>query len=312
VIAFGASMTSPETYLRCAKPGIELAVEHDSQVFAHQAAGTLARAYNLILDEVAPLGELEALVLVHQDLEIVDRELCAKVREALADPAVGIVGCLGAIGVEGIAWWEGSITWASSIYRYGDAGGGDMPALAWNGDAPPPYVRTGEVDTLHGCLLVLSPWVVRNVRFDEALGQRHGIDFDLCRQVRAAGRKVVTADLEAVHHHSLHLVVDNEPWMAAHMRAAEKWDGEDHDWRARARRAEAEAAAARLLVASKQYQADALVKQHARELAAVTDTLSWRLTEPLRRLNALRRRARARRDGAARVGAARPPTAVAR
>ena len=30
----------------------------------------------------------------------------------------------------------------------------------------------------------MSPWAVRNTRFDESLGQFHGYDFDICMQVR--------------------------------------------------------------------------------------------------------------------------------
>jgi hypothetical protein len=294
MIAFGCSMTVPESYERHARPGIELAAEPDSQVFAYQAAGSISRSYNLILDKAAGAEDLEALVLVHQDVEIVDRELCPKLRDALRDQEVGVVGSVGAVGVHSIAWWEGSLTWASSVYRYGDAGGGEMPAVRWNGDAAPPYVGTGEVDSLDGCLLALSPWTVRNLRFDESLGQLHGFDFDFCQQVRAAGHKVVTADLQVVHHHSLHLVTDNEPWVAAHIRVAEKWDAEERDWKRRARTAEAEAGAARLLVASRQYQGDAIEKEFELRLNEVTQSLSWRITAPLRRLNAARRTMRRR------------------
>ena len=61
-----------------------------------------------------------------------------------------------------------------------------MPgALAGPQRGPPP----AEVDTLDGQLLVLSPWAVRNVRFDESLLLGHGYDLDFCLQVRAAGRK---------------------------------------------------------------------------------------------------------------------------
>src|SRR4029079_10042948 len=84
---------------------------------------------------------------------------------------------------------------------------------------------TGAIETLDGCLLVLSPWVVQNVRFDESLGQLHGYDFDFCLQVRAAGRRVVTADVRPIHHHSVSLVNDPGCWVEAHMRVAEKWDG---------------------------------------------------------------------------------------
>ena len=43
----------------------------------------------------------------------------------------------------------------------------------------------------------------RDLTFDEALGRQHGYDFDFCLQARAAGKKVMTADLRVVHHHSL-------------------------------------------------------------------------------------------------------------
>ena len=105
--------------------------------------------------------------------------------------------------------------------------------------------------------MVLSPWAVRNVRFDESLDPLHGYDFDYCLQLRAAGRKVVATDLAAIHHRPADLVLDPEEWVEAHMVAAEKWDGETVDWKDRARRAEAEAGVARLASASKLLQANA-------------------------------------------------------
>ena len=51
------------------------------------AAGTIFASYNALLDRAAEHDDLEALVLVHQDAEIVDAGLlCAKVRAALARP----------------------------------------------------------------------------------------------------------------------------------------------------------------------------------------------------------------------------------
>jgi hypothetical protein len=301
MIVFASSITDPDLYRRCAEPGVRVAAERDSEVIANAAAGSLFRSYNLILDSVAGRDDLEALVLLHQDAEIVDPEFCAKLRRALADPDVGVVGCVGAIGVRSIAWWEGSVTWASFTHRYGELGGGELPAFSWNGSEMPAYARTGEVDTVDGFVLGLSPWVVRNIRFDESLGQLHGYDFDFCLQVRDAGRKVVTADFKVVHHHSLDLISEPETWIEAHMRVAEKWDGRmphvgeaGGDWKQRARRAEAEAAATRALAVSTQLRADARERQLQRDLEETTGSISWRLTEPLRRANALRRRLRRR------------------
>src|SRR5205085_5644484 len=81
-----------------------------------------------------------------------------------------------------------------------------------------------EVDTVDRVLLVLSPWVVRHLRFDEALGPRHGYEFDLCRQARAAGRKVIVENLAVAHARPLGVIDDPEAWIEAHVRAAEKWD----------------------------------------------------------------------------------------
>jgi hypothetical protein len=289
MIVFASSITSPETYERCAGPGIRRAAEPDSEVVAYQAAGSIFRSYNLILDQAAKRDDLEALVLVHQDAEIVDPDFCPKLRRALDDPRVGVVGCVGAVGVRSIAWWEGSVTWASFTHRYEENGGGELASLTWNADDVPSFAHTGEVDTVDGFVLALPPWTVRNIRFDEALGQLHGYDFDFCLQVRAAGRKVVTEDLRTVHHHSLDLVSDPQTWIAAHMRIAEKWDGQSPgvgeaggDWKHRARRAEAEASVARTETLAAMLQADARLNE-------VTRSASWRLTSPLRRLNALRK-----------------------
>jgi hypothetical protein len=58
MIAFGSSMTSPEAYERFAKPGIARAAEPDSEVFAYQAAGSISRSYNLMLDKAAAQDDL--------------------------------------------------------------------------------------------------------------------------------------------------------------------------------------------------------------------------------------------------------------
>jgi hypothetical protein len=302
VIAFGCAITAPDVYDRHARPGIERAAEPDSPVLAYRATASIFRSYNILLDRAAAMDGLEALVLVHQDTEITDGDFCAKVRAGLADPEVGVLGCVGAVGVRSIAWWEGSVTWASFVHRYGELGGGDLPGFAWDTGTAPPFARTGEVDVVDGFLLALSPWVVRHVRFDETLGQLHGYDLDFCLQVREAGRTVRTTDFHAIHNHALELVSDPEGWVEAHVKVARKWqdrmpgigDG-GGDWEQRARRAEAEAEAARASAVSHQLRYDARERQFQRELDEMRTSIGWRLTEPLRRANHLRRRLRERR-----------------
>ena len=126
-----------------------------------------------------------------------------------------------------LAWWEGAITWASLTQRYEEFGGdGEIPGISWSTDGRPSYARTGEVDAIDGCVIVLSPWAVRNLSFDERISGRHGYDVDICLQARAAGKQVVTADLRVIHHHSLELLGDPEGWIQTHMALADKWEAQ--------------------------------------------------------------------------------------
>jgi hypothetical protein len=292
MIAFGCSVAESDAYRRYAEPGIQRASEPDSEVFAFASVGSIFRSYNLLIDAVADRDDLEAFVIVHPHGEIIDPDFCAKVREVLSDPEVGVVGCAGATRVETIAWWEGSVVAAPIVQRYQEHGGGELPAFSWTEAAAPP----AEVEVVDGFLLVLSPWAVRTVRFDETLGLGHGYDFDYCRQVRAAGRKVVAADLHAVYYRSLELISDLDLWVEAHMKVAEKWDDRTTDddpnseaWKERARRAEAERESARAIAYGYSLGTDARVLELERALEEVTETLSWRITEPLRRVNHWRR-----------------------
>jgi hypothetical protein len=299
MLVFGCAVTSPELYESHARLGIELAREDDSELMVIGSAGSIFRNYNLILDKVSQRDDVEALILLHQDAEIVDPGFSSKVRAALADPQVGLVGCAGAIGVRSIAWWEGSVTWASFTHRFNDGAGGDVPALSWQSEHTPSYAHTGEVDAIDGFVMALPPWTIKNLRFDEALGRFHGYDFDFCLQVRAAGRKVVTADLKVIHHHSLELINDVDGWVEAHIRMAEKWESRfpevgagAGDWKERARRAEAQIAAARLLG----YGAEQIWSSRTTSLEAALESMrtsaSWKVTAPLRAAKHFLRRRR--------------------
>ncbi len=263
-------------------------------MFLYSTAGTVAATCNLILDRAAAIEDLEALVLVHEDAEIVDGEFGEKLRRAFADETVGIAGCVGARAAHGIAWWDPSLTWSSARYRYEELGGGE---LRWPGRDEAIEWEPGSVDTVYGVLLAFSPWAVRNLRFDESFGSIYGYDFDICAQARAAGKKVLAVDLDVVHHHALQILAEEGLFAAAHIHAAEKWDHvelSDAEWRVRARVAEADAGAARLLAASTLLQVDATETYLDRRLDEIRASRSWRWTEPLRRGNALARRARTR------------------
>jgi hypothetical protein len=293
VIAFATTISEPEAYERFAAPGIALAAEPDSEVYAFASVGSICRSLNLLLGAAAARDDLEALIIVRQDTQLSDAGICRAVRRVLTDPDVGVAGCMGATGFQGIAWWEGSVSCGPVAHRYYKHGGGEFAGFPWAAGSAP----LGEVDAVDGCVLAMSPWVVRNVRFDETLNPSHGYDVDFCRQVRSAGRKVVTAELAVTRHHSLELIGSPELWIESHVRFAEKWndgaaDGSpgDEDWTVRARRAEAERDAARTVAYSNALRLDARLLPLERQHDMLTESLSWRLTAPLRRLNQLRRR----------------------
>jgi hypothetical protein len=293
MIAFGSVIADAEAYRRFAEPGIRRAAEPDSELLVFGAVGSACRSYNLLLDAAAAHDDLEALVIVEARAEIADAAFCARAREALSDPEVAVAGPIGARDVRTVAWWEGEVSSAPLVHRYYEHGGGEMDGYGWARPSAP----LGEVDALDGFLLVLSPWAVRSLRFDESLHTGLGYDLDYCLQARAAGRRVVTADLRVIHHRALELVPENEIWVEGHIQLAERWDGrwpgregEEVDWQRRARRAEAEREAARTVAYSSALQLDAQVLALERELAAMTDSPSWRLTAPLRWANRMRQR----------------------
>ena len=155
-----------------------------------QSAGSVFRNYNLLLDKAAAHDDLEALVLLHQDVEIADADFAAKVRKALADPDVAIVGCAGAVGSRSIAWWQGAMTWASMTHRYPEYGGGEFPAISWHPDAVPSWrqARGGGFDRRldHG------PVALGRARACASMsrsGTLHGYDFDICMQAKAPARR---------------------------------------------------------------------------------------------------------------------------
>lgn len=300
MIVFASAVTAPDSFEKYARAGIARAAEPDSRTIAHPAQGSIFASYNAILEEAAKIEELEALVLLHQDAEIEDEDFCAKLRTALADPSVGVVGCVGAIGVRSIAWWEGSVTWASFTHRATELEGGDFPSMTWGEDDHPPYAQLGDVDTVDGFVMGLSPWVVRNVRFDESLpGGLHGYDFDFCLQVREAGRRIVTADLKVIHNHSLELASDLEGWSAGYVAVADKWEGRmpgvgsaGGTFKQRARRAEAEAGATRAVALSTEMKRDARAVAQRRDMAEMVQSIGWRMTAPLRWASELGKRRR--------------------
>jgi hypothetical protein len=207
MIAFVSCVGSPETYARRALPGLHRVGEPGSVAGQVTSESSIFEAYNRALDHFGVLEDLEALVLVHEDVELFDRDFGDRIRRALADPQVAIVGAVGARDVDSLAWWHGEVAGRAFEPRGALDGGFDEP----------------EVDAVDGLLMALSPWAVRNLRFDEARYTGfHGYDVDLCFQAREAGRRVVVTEL-TLFHHTKGGLGDGDAFQAANRAFRAKW-----------------------------------------------------------------------------------------
>jgi len=212
VIAFGCAVASEDKFERFALPGIERVRAPDAPLYLKRDRTCIFTAYNEILDEARADPRIEALALLHEDTEIADDAFAAGVRGALADPEVAVVGVVGANEVDSLAWWEGAVE-----------GRVRVPLLEPGGLFIDESRGRHEVEALDGLLLVLSPWAVRELRFDESFGSSmDGYDVDLCFQARAAGRRVLVEDLDVIHQ-TTGGFGDRQEWIRADVAFRRKW-----------------------------------------------------------------------------------------
>lgn len=186
----------------------------DSPLLALSGQTSIAVAYNLILDACCNRG-YEVVVLIHDDLEIIDPDIDAKLKAALADPDVALVSVAGGQQpinqTEVLAWWDippciGHQVTDSYLIDFGE--------------------RTGEIDTPEGSFLAFGPWAIEHLRFDAGIPGFHGYDVDIGFQARSQKKKVIVADLDT-HHHTL-VGFQSETvaaaWRAANIYVANEWN----------------------------------------------------------------------------------------
>ncbi len=214
MIAFAVAVTSDALFARHAQPGIDRARERDSLLLTRHGDDSIQRAYNEMLDEAASHGNLEAVVLLHQDTEIVDDSLTTRIRACFADPSVAVAGPVGGRGARSLAWWESDDT-------YGQIGAPNQTMSGRAQGATPD--GTHVVEVLDGLMMILSPWATRNVRFDERFGPYfHGYDVDYCLAVRSRDRRVLVAPFKVVHHGAWR-AGPNKLWIRASVALSQKW-----------------------------------------------------------------------------------------
>jgi len=209
MIAFGVPILDEDLYLRCAAPSIATLAEPDSIVIHKRGYDSIQQPYNEILDEAAEHEDLEAVVLLHQDTWIDAPKLPQMIRWHFRDPTIGVIGAVGARGVDSMAWASGAAEPLGAV---------NIPVLS---SARFVYsTGTQLADAVDGYLLIVSRRVAHTIRFDErGRADFHGYDVDFCFRVRARGFRVIVEDLTTKH-----FSAGGDPTLAGYGRAYARWE----------------------------------------------------------------------------------------
>jgi hypothetical protein len=214
MLAICVPVTSWQDYQAYALPGVDriLAAAPDTLVLAEASVGGYQTTVNAMLERLAGIAAVEATVVVHQDVELLDAsalQLPARFR----DGRVAIVGAVGSTARNGLRWDAGEMRGLRVELPHPHP-----PALAGGGSAIVPAVD--------GIMLAFSPWAVRNLRFDDRfLRHFHGYDMDISLQARAHGRLVAVEDVPIRHHQIDGLRRGRDrTWVAAEVEIRKKWD----------------------------------------------------------------------------------------
>jgi hypothetical protein len=169
---------------------------------------SIADAYNGIFNSFNDYRGLDAVVLLHDDLEITDPDAEAKIEAALESGA-DLIGAAGGSSCLGLAWWN-----VEPI--------GHQRTDVMNIDFGP---RTGDVDILEGSFMVFSARAVKQLRFDTRFQGFHGYD-EIAMQAKAAGMRNFVADIDTYHHTAMGFKSEasRQIWLNNDSMFREKWN----------------------------------------------------------------------------------------
>jgi len=177
VVAYGCCVGSWHKFNQWVQPSLR-----GKPLYALGGQTSIARAYNSILDACAGRG-YDALVLQHDDLEILTPDAEKIFLEALGDRRVALVGVAGS-DLASMHWWNGN----TLGHQLTDSGLLDFGQ------------RWGDALMIEGSIMVLSPVMIENLRFDTRYPGFLGYD-DVCLTVSDWGFRSVVVDVDT-HHHS--------------------------------------------------------------------------------------------------------------
>jgi hypothetical protein len=210
LIVYGVCVGSVGTLQKFTAPSISRASKGSVCAIESFKHSSIFEAYNSILSVARKITSLSALVLMHEDVELLDSGFESKIRAELESDDAAIVGTIGASKVTSIAWWEGE--------KAGRCLDSNLGLLDFGSESVC-------VDAVDGHVLVLSPWAVNTLQFDsETFSGYHAYDVDICFQARSLGKKVIASPL-GTFHHSKGGYGDKAAWEKSDFSFKRKWFG---------------------------------------------------------------------------------------
>lgn len=201
-IGYGCCVGSWEKFLRYVAPR----VPHGQPVLTASNQKSISVAYNAILDGFR-VYDLDAVILLHDDLEMIDPRTEDKVMAYLAvHTSVALLGVAG--GGPSMSWWNidpiGHQWTDSLLLEFGSR-------------------RVGPVSMIEGSFMAFSPWAVQELRFDERY-EFLGYD-DICLEADRANKIVAVADIDTHHHTTVGYKSDavREMWERSEQIFNSKW-----------------------------------------------------------------------------------------
>lgn len=213
MIAFGCATTDEREFRNGATLAIERVAERDSLLLRRHARKSVHEPYNEMLAAACGRDELEAVVLIHQDVTIESDGFLSAVRAILAaSPKIAVVGALGARGDR----------LTSVTERHGRLA---LPRLGPGGSVLDFSHAPREVDWIDGSAIVLSARAARELRFDGAVGDSlDACAVDVCLQARAQGDRVVAGGLAVARRSTGRELFDRRRWTRSAVALKRKWD----------------------------------------------------------------------------------------
>ncbi|MDO5629457.1 MAG: methyltransferase domain-containing protein [Mobilicoccus sp.] len=199
MLVFGVSVESTERFDRHCLPAIAAHGGADATLMS-ATDGPPARTYNEVLAASLDLEDVEAVVLLRDDVEIVDPHFRARIRAAFErDPQLALIGVSGADS--SLRWWQttGRPTHGQST------GAPDLGTL---------------VDYIDGACMVVRPDLAARLRFDDqSFTGATGFEVDFCHRLRELGMRITVEPLGVVRHAA------PDDVDAAYREAAAVWQG---------------------------------------------------------------------------------------